>query len=78
MKRIKKYKFQTFTGDQKLIFGVVLGLLGGLMGNILVTSMYRMIDGVQAGYNCSTFVVGLFLFLVIVWKILRFIFPKRG
>ncbi len=35
--------------------GTIVGPAGGIFGNILVTSMYRMIDGEQRGNNALLF-----------------------
>ena len=52
--------------DKGLIVGIIIGLAGGVFGNLLVTSMYRMIDKIPHGKNTLTFFVGLIGFIVIL------------
>jgi len=46
--------------------GIIIGLAGGVFGNIFVTSMYRIIDGNTEGHNVLTFLVGLIFFIIIM------------
>lgn len=51
--------------------GIIIGLAGGVMGSILVTSMYRFIDGAERGLNELTFytaAAGFFLILFLIYR----------
>ena len=48
------------------IVGLIVGIAGGIFGNILVTSMYRIIDQNPKGHNDITLIFGIIGFFVII------------
>lgn len=46
----REFKMEKIRNPEVLI-GFIMGLAGGVLGNIFVTAMYRFMDGVAKGYN---------------------------
>ena len=55
----------------ELSLGIIIGLLGGIAGNILVTVTYRLVDKNPNGNNWIDLSLSIFIIILIVvifWK----------
>ncbi|MBI2658383.1 hypothetical protein HYX08_06860 [Candidatus Woesearchaeota archaeon] len=48
------------------VSGTLVGIAGGIFGNILVNSMYRFIDQNPRGHNLITLIVGFIGFILVI------------
>jgi len=46
--------------------GILVGILGGVIGSLLVTSMYRWVDKEKKGFNGWTFIVTTISLIIII------------
>ena len=53
--------------NPSLFAGIIIGLLGGILGNLLVFSAHDIIDSISAGNNWIIFVVAFGGFIVVIW-----------
>lgn len=57
--------------SEEFFIGILVGLCGGILGDLFVTSLYRIIDKTPGGYNELTFVIALISLITVIWLSLR-------